>query len=256
MADLLRLDRVSAGYGPTVVIEDVSLSLGAGEALALIGRNGVGKTTLLSTIAGHTTLHAGALWFDGVNITAAPIWARNRAGLGLVPQEREVFPSLSVMENLSVSKRGTEWSTDDVLSLFPSLAARRQNRGNQLSGGEQQMLAIGRALMGNPRLLLLDEPLEGLAPKVAETVLAALLQLRSAGRLAMILVEQNARLALDFAPQVIALDRGRIVFAGPSTDLANSPEHLAAIVAVSRRPSGEVTSNPAQLSMEQRRDNP
>jgi branched-chain amino acid transport system ATP-binding protein len=256
MADLLRLDRVGAGYGPTVVIEEISLSLRAGEALALIGRNGVGKTTLLSTIAGHTTLHAGALSFDSLDITAAPIWARNRAGIGLVPQEREIFPSLSVMENLSVSRRGAGWSTDDVLSLFPSLAARRQNRGNQLSGGEQQMLAIGRALMGNPRLLLLDEPLEGLAPKVAETVLAALFQLRSAGRLAMILVEQNARLALDFAPQVIALDRGRIVFAGLSTDLANSPESLAAIVAVSRRSNVADTSNPARLSMEQRRGNP
>ena len=167
MADGLALHDVSAGYGETVVLEGVSLGVAAGGTLAVLGRNGVGKTTLLATVLGHTTLHAGRIAFRGQPICRLRPFQRARLGIGYVPQEREIFPSLNVDENLSVAARaGTRWTRERVYQLFPSLAVRRRNMGNQLSGGEQQMLAIGRALMGNPSLLLLDEPLEGLAPVI------------------------------------------------------------------------------------------
>jgi branched-chain amino acid transport system ATP-binding protein len=177
----LVLDRVEAGYGETVVIEGVSLSLPPGGTLAVLGRNGVGKTTLMATIMGHTRLHAGSIVFAGEDLSRLPPYRRSRLGIGFVPQEREVFRSLSVVENLAVAARPGSWNQARVFDLFPSLAERRHHNGNQLSGGEQQMLAIGRALMGNPSLLLMDEPLEGLAPVIVDNLLAVLKTLRDDG---------------------------------------------------------------------------
>jgi len=233
----LLLSDLTAGYGETVVLHGVSLALGAGETLALLGRNGVGKTTLLATIMGHTRLHRGAIRLDGNPIGALKSYGRARAGLGYVPQEREIFPSLSVLENLQVAERagpaGTKrWTVARVYELFPRLAERQENRGNQLSGGEQQMLAIGRALMGNPTILLLDEPLEGLAPIIVESLMAALHRLRQDEGLTIILVEQHAMMALEFAPRALVLDRGRIVHDGPSRDLADNPQALGRLVGV------------------------
>src|SRR6201993_3045162 len=173
----LELDRVSAGYGETVVVEGVSIDLPPGRTLAVLGRNGVGKTTLLATIMGHTRMRGGVIRFSGREISALPPYRRARLGIGVVPQEREIFPSLTVEENLLVAEPPGRWSLASVYEFFPSLAARRRNRGNQLSGGEQQMLAIGRALIGNPSLLLMDEPLEGLAPVIVEELARALKRL-------------------------------------------------------------------------------
>jgi branched-chain amino acid transport system ATP-binding protein len=228
----ITLDGLTAGYGETVVLDGVSLELGAGETLALLGRNGVGKTTLLATIMGHTRLHRGAITLDGTAIDRQPAYARARAGLGYVPQEREIFPSLSVMENLQVAERPGRWTAQRVFELFPRLAERTEHRGNQLSGGEQQMLAIGRALMGNPTILLLDEPLEGLAPIIVESLMAALTRLREDEGLTIILVEQHAMMALEFAPRALVLDRGKVVHDGPSRDLATDQQALSRLVGV------------------------
>jgi branched-chain amino acid transport system ATP-binding protein len=230
----LVLDRVVAGYGETIVLEDLSLSLPPGGTLAVLGRNGVGKTTLVSTIMGHATLRSGSIRFGDAEITRLPPYRRVRLGIGLVPQEREIFGSLTVEENLSVAARPGKWSVPRVYEFFPSLAARRGNRGNQLSGGEQQMLAIGRALMGNPTLLLMDEPLEGLAPVIVDTVLAGLERLKHEDDLALLLIEQHARLALEFCAAAIILDRGQIVFSGPSRELLDAPDRLAELIAVAR----------------------
>jgi branched-chain amino acid transport system ATP-binding protein len=235
MSEGLVLDGVEAGYGETVVLEGISLDLSPGGTLAVLGRNGVGKTTLLTTIMGHCGLRAGHIRFAGRDVTGLPPHRRVRLGLGLVPQEREIFPSLSVEENLLVAARSGEWSVARVYELFPALAERRKNRGNHLSGGEQQMLAIGRALMGNPELLLMDEPLEGLAPVIVDTVLAGLARLKSESRLALLLVEQHANLALEFADDAIVLDRGRVVFSGPSRELLDAPERLDALMGVAAR---------------------
>jgi branched-chain amino acid transport system ATP-binding protein len=232
MADALRLDGVSAGYGETVVLDGISLALRAGGTLAALGRNGVGKSTLLATVMGHTTLHAGTIGFNGADITRLPIHQRAIAGIGYVPQEREIFPSLSVDENLMVAARPGRWSASRVFDLFPQLAARHRNMGNQLSGGEQQMLAIGRALMGNPSLLLMDEPLEGLAPVIIDALLAAFHRLRDDEGLAIVLVEQHARLALEFAAQAVVLDRGKVVYDGESRPLHDDPQKLARLIGV------------------------
>ena len=228
----LVLDGVEAGYGETVIIEDISLAVPTGGILAVLGRNGVGKTTLLSTIVGRTRLRAGRITFAGNDISAQPGYRRARLGIGFVPQEREVFRSLTVEENLVVAARPGRWSASRVYDLFPQLAARRASRSGQLSGGEQQMLAIGRALMGNPTMLLMDEPLEGLAPVIVDALLAALEQLKHENNLALVLVEQHARIALEFAAEAIVLDRGRIVFSGPSRDLLNAPDRLDRLFAV------------------------
>ena len=228
----LSLDKLSAGYGDTVVLEEVSLALPPRGALALLGRNGVGKTTLLSTIMGHTTLHGGSIRLGGRDIAALAPHRRARLGIGFVPQEREIFRSLSVEENLAIAARPGRWSLARVYDFFPSLAARRRHRGNELSGGEQQMLAIGRALMGNPAVLLMDEPLEGLAPVVVDAVLAGIDRLRREDELTLILVEQHARLALGVAERAIVLERGRIVHDGSSAALLAAPEGLASLMAV------------------------
>lgn len=231
----LRIDQLRAGYGETIVLDGVSLDLPSGGTLAVLGRNGVGKTTLLATIMGHTTLHGGTIDFGGENIAGFAPYRRARRGIGFVPQEREIFRSLTVEENLLVAERKGRWTLERVYDFFPSLASRRRNGGNALSGGEQQMLSIGRALMGNPSLLLMDEPLEGLAPVIVEAVLAGLERLKREDDLALLLVEQHARIALEFAERALVLDRGRIVHEGVSRDLLNSPDILAGLMGVGVR---------------------
>ena len=233
----LVLDHLSAGYGETVVLESISLALLPGRTLSVLGRNGVGKTTLLATIMGHTRLHGGSIDFAGRDISALPPYRRARLGIGFVPQEREIFPSLTVEQNLTVAERSGPWTLARVYDFFPSLAERRRNQGNQLSGGEQQMLAIGRALMGNPTLLLMDEPLEGLAPVIVDTLLRGLDRLTHEAELALLLVEQHASMALELAPEAIVLDRGLIVFAGASRELLGDPQRLTTLMGVAGRPA-------------------
>jgi branched-chain amino acid transport system ATP-binding protein len=228
----LALEDVSAGYGETMVLERVRLSLAAGETLAVIGRNGVGKSTLLLTVMGHTTLHGGAIRLHGADISRLPTYRRVASGLGFVPQEREIFPSLTLRENLQVAARPGPWTERAVFELFPRLAERADNRGNQLSGGEQQMLAIARALVGNPSVLLMDEPSEGLAPVIVEELARAVKRLTEEGGLALVLVEQNSRLALAIAPRAAVMDRGRIVYDGPSETLRNDPVKLEQLIGV------------------------
>jgi len=228
----LALDSVSAGYGETVVLENVALTLGPGETLSIIGRNGVGKSTLLATVMGHTTLHGGSIRLHGKDMSQLPTYRRVAAGLGLVPQEREIFPSLTLRENLEVAARPGAWTLNAVYELFPRLAERESNRGDQLSGGEQQMLAIGRALIGNPTVLLMDEPSEGLAPVIVEELARAVKRLTQDSGLATVLVEQNSRLALDIAPRVVVMDRGQIVYDGPSATLREDPARLEQLIGV------------------------
>jgi branched-chain amino acid transport system ATP-binding protein len=230
----IELDNIRAGYGETVVLEDIRLALGASETVSVIGRNGVGKTTLLATIMGHTSLHGGRISMHGKDISGLATYRRVTAGLGYVPQEREIFPSLTLRENLEVSARPGQWTVATVFELFPRLAERVENRGNQLSGGEQQMLAIGRALIGNPTVLLMDEPSEGLAPVIVEELARAVKRLTQASGLATVLVEQNSRLALDIAPRALVMDRGRIVYDGPSDTLRNDPAKLEQFIGVVR----------------------
>jgi len=228
----LELDNVSAGYGETVVLENIRLALDDSETLSIIGRNGVGKSTLLATIMGHTTLHGGRLVLHGKDISRVETYRRVGAGLGYVPQEREIFPSLTLRENLEVAARPGAWTIKTVYELFPRLEERASNMGNQLSGGEQQMLAIGRALVGNPSVLLMDEPSEGLAPVIVEELARAMKRLAAAGGLALILVEQNSRLALDIAPRAVVMDRGRIVYDGASETLRKDPAKLEQLIGV------------------------
>jgi branched-chain amino acid transport system ATP-binding protein len=228
----LQLDKVFAGYGETVVLEDIQFSLGVGEAVSIIGRNGVGKSTLLATIMGHTNLHGGRVVLRGKDISQLATYRRVTAGIGYVPQEREIFPSLSLRENLEVAARPGPWNYKTVCELFPRLGERADNRGNQLSGGEQQMLAIGRALIGNPTVLLMDEPSEGLAPVIVEELARAVKRLTEAGGLSMILVEQNTRLALDIARRAVVMDRGRIVYDGASATLRDDPTKLEQLIGV------------------------
>jgi branched-chain amino acid transport system ATP-binding protein len=230
MPDVLQLSAVRAGYGETTILEDVSFSLPERGSLAVLGRNGVGKTTLLATIMGHTTFQAGTIHFNQKPVQGIPVYERARAGIGYVPQDRLVFPSLSVEENLTVSARSGRWNLERVYDLFPRLAERKHHRGNQISGGEQQMLAIGRALMGNPTLLLMDEPLEGLAPIIVEMLLKALKRLVTEDSLAVILVEQHAKLALQVTRTALVMRRGKIVHEGASDALLANPDRLADLV--------------------------
>jgi branched-chain amino acid transport system ATP-binding protein len=227
---MLSLAKVRAGYGETVVLEDVDLELPERGSLAVLGRNGVGKTTLLATIMGHTTFHSGRIRFQQDGIEAKPVYERCRLGIGYVPQERMIFPSLSVHENLDVARRPGRWTIDAVYDLFPRLGERKAAFGNQLSGGEQQMLAIGRALMGNPSLLLMDEPLEGLAPIIVESLLKALKRLIAEESLAVVLVEQHAKLALQVTASALVLNRGRVSYSGPSAELLADPQRLTSLV--------------------------
>ena len=198
----------------------------------MIGRNGVGKTTLLSTVMGHTTLHAGEVTLDGHKLNGVPCFRRALAGIGFVPQEREIFPSLSVRENLDIAARPGPWTHARVFELFPRLAERLDNMGNQLSGGEQQMLSIARALLTNPTILLMDEPTEGLAPVLVEALSAVLARLRADSALSIILVEQNSRVALTFSPRTVILDKGRIVYDGESEPLRADPDRLAKLIGI------------------------
>lgn len=232
MASALELRQVSAGYGETVVIEDIDLTLAPGECISVIGRNGVGKSTLLATVMGQTVLHAGEIVLNGKSLTRLPSYRRALAGIGFVPQEREIFPSLTVRENLDVAARPGLWTLPRVFELFPRLQERLDNAGNQLSGGEQQMLSIARALLTNPTILLMDEPTEGLAPILVEALTAVLAKLQTQSGLSIILVEQNSRVALTFSPRTVILDKGRIVYDGESEPLRTDPDRLAKLIGI------------------------
>jgi branched-chain amino acid transport system ATP-binding protein len=232
MPKLLCAERLTAGYGDSIVVEDISFDVDAGGSLALLGRNGVGKTTLLLTLMGLTRLKSGSLAWEGADMARLPTFRRAQAGLGWVPQERFMFPSLTVEEHLSVVARPGSWSIARVYQYFPKLEERKLNLGNQLSGGEQQMLAIARALMTNPKLLLLDEPMEGLAPIIVQELLRVIGELVRAGEFAVIVVEQHARLALTLTREAIVLDRGQVVHRSASEELLKHPETLDRLVAV------------------------
>jgi branched-chain amino acid transport system ATP-binding protein len=231
-AELLTLEGVSAGYGAAVVLEDISFSMQEGDSIALLGRNGVGKTSLLLTLMGLTQLHGGRLRWRGADIARVPTYRRAHAGLGWVPQERHMFPSLTVEEHLTVVACPGMWDLKKVYQLFPRLQERRANMGNQLSGGEQQMLAIARALMLNPSLLLLDEPMEGLAPIIVQELLHVIRALVTDSGMSVIVVEQHARLALSLTQRAIVLDRGRIVHDTDSASLMRDAATLSRLVAV------------------------
>jgi branched-chain amino acid transport system ATP-binding protein len=216
---LLSLRDIRAGYGSAIVLDGISFDLPEREGLAVLGRNGVGKSTLLLTIMGYTRVARGQVFWRGENITARASHRRALAGIGWVAQEREIFSSLTVEENLTVTARAGRWDLSAVYDLFPRMAERRRNFGNQLSGGEQQMLAIGRALMTNPALLLLDEPLEGLAPIVVEELVAAIRRMTEEGTCAFILVEQHAEIALSLTQAALVLERGCIIHSGASAKL-------------------------------------
>ena len=230
MADLLVLDDVRAGYGDAVVLESLSLAVPENGSLAVLGRNGVGKSTLLLTIMGYTNVARGRILGRGEDITARPPHRRARAGLGWVAQEREIFPSLSVEENLTVAARTGRWDLKAVYALFPRLADRRHNMGNQLSGGEQQMLAIARALMTNPALLLLDEPLEGLAPIIVEELTAAIRRMVGEEGTAVILIEQHAEVVLSLTRDAVVMERGVIVHRAPSRELLEDAATLDRLI--------------------------
>jgi branched-chain amino acid transport system ATP-binding protein len=227
MAELLRVEGLVSGYGEARVVANVSFSLNNGKSLALLGRNGVGKTTLVNTLIGVTTRHAGRIFLDGEDFTGLAPHARANRGIGWVPQERDIFRSLSVEENLSAVARPGPWTVERVFEMFPRLRERRGNGGRQLSGGEQQMLAVGRALVLNPKLLLLDEPTEGLAPIIVDELLAALRRLARDG-LSMIIVEQKPKKILPFTDEAIILNRGAIAYEAPSANLIANPDALEA----------------------------
>jgi branched-chain amino acid transport system ATP-binding protein len=232
MAELVAMEGVTAGYGESVVLEDVSLALEEGDSLALLGRNGMGKTTLLTTLMGLTRLRGGRLRWRGANLAALPTHRRSNAGIGWVPQERFMFASLTVEEHLTVVARPGRWTVAKVYEVFPRLAERKANFGNQLSGGEQQMLAIARALMVNPSLLLLDEPMEGLAPIIVQELMNVIRDLLTQSGMAVIVVEQHAKLALSLTRQAVVLERGRVVHRTASEALLRDAQTLNRLVAV------------------------
>ncbi len=242
MTELLRVEGISAGYGDAVVLEHVDLRLDAGDSLALLGRNGVGKSTLLATLMGFTRVRGGTVFWQGRDVGRTPPHRRAQAGIGWVPQERWVFPSLTVEEHLSAVARPGPWDVPKIYRIFPRLEERRSNLGNQLSGGEQQMLAIARALMVNPALLLLDEPLEGLAPIIVQELQRVIAGLIADSGMAVIVVEQHARMALAMTRQALVLDRGRVVHRSDSASLLADRALLDRLVTV--RQGGAADGNP------------
>jgi branched-chain amino acid transport system ATP-binding protein len=230
----LEVDDLVAGWGPTIVLDGISLAVPPGGTLAVLGRNGAGKTTLMATLMGLSNRRRGTIRLGGAPIEAVPTHRRARRGLGYVPQEREIFPSLTVEENLAVAALPGGWPPGRAFALFPALGERRRTAGNRLSGGEQQMLAIARALVGGPKVLLLDEPLEGLAPIVVDALFAALAQIREESGVTMILAEQKADLALSFATEAVVLDRGRTAFHGNSAELLADSALQHRLLAVGR----------------------
>jgi len=234
MSDLLVVDNLSAGYGEAVILNGISLSLPAGETLALLGRNGTGKTTLINTLAGAARQHGGAITLGGVALHKLPSHERAGAGIGWVPQERNIFKSLTVHENLTAVARPGAWTPERVYEMFPRLAERKTNLGTQLSGGEQQMLAVGRALVLNPRLLLLDEPLEGLAPIIVEELLRAIARITRDEGLSAIIVEQHPQAILAISHKAVVLDHGTVVHSGTAQALRDAPELLDKLLGVAR----------------------
>ena len=228
---LLALDAVRAGYGESVVIDGISLELAEGGSLAVLGRNGVGKTTLLLTILGFTRVASGRMRWRGRDIARIAPYRRARLGIGWVAQEREIFPSLTVEENLTVAARAGRWDVSAVYQLFPRLAERQRNMGNHLSGGEQQMLAIARALMTNPALLLLDEPLEGLAPVIVDELADAIGRMMAEEGTAIMLVEQHTEVALSLAREAVVIERGTIALRAPSRALLADRARLDRLIA-------------------------
>jgi branched-chain amino acid transport system ATP-binding protein len=227
---LLALRELRAGYGPSVVLDGVSLELPEGGSLAVLGRNGVGKTTLLLSIMGATDVSSGTILWRGRDVTGLAPHRRPRLGIGWVAQERDVFPSLTVEENLTVAARPGRWDLPAAYRLFPRLAERRRNMGTHLSGGEQQMLAMARALLTNPALLLLDEPLEGLAPIVRDELAAAITRMTQDAGTAIVLVEQHAALALSLTQHCMVIERGVVAFAGRSSELAADQARLDRLI--------------------------
>ncbi|MES2364023.1 MAG: ABC transporter ATP-binding protein [Pseudomonadota bacterium] len=234
MAELLKVEALSAGYGEAVVLNNISLALDEGKTLALLGRNGTGKTTLINTLAGATRQHAGSITMGGVLLHKLPSHERAAVGIGWVPQERNIFKSLTVDENLSAVARSGAWTPARVYEMFPRLAERKTNLGTQLSGGEQQMLAVGRALVLNPKLLLLDEPLEGLAPIIVEELLRAIRRITREEGLSAIIVEQHPQAILAISDSAVVLDRGTVVHAGTAQELRDQPALLDRLLGVSR----------------------
>jgi branched-chain amino acid transport system ATP-binding protein len=245
MVELLKVEGLSAGYGEAVVLTNVSLSLGEGQTLALLGRNGTGKTTLINTLAGATRQHAGSITLgagdSALQLHKLPSHERAAAGIGWVPQERNIFKSLTVDENLTAVARparagrtAAQWTPARVYEMFPRLAERKTNLGTQLSGGEQQMLAVGRALVLNPTLLLLDEPLEGLAPIIVQELLRAIRRITREEGLSAIIVEQHPQAILAISDSVAVLDRGTVVHAGTAIGLREQPELLDRLLGVAR----------------------
>jgi branched-chain amino acid transport system ATP-binding protein len=232
MADLLAIERLSAGYGEATVLSDISLAVAEGQSVALLGRNGMGKTTLVNSIVGVTDYFGGAIMLDGRNIAKLRPDQRAHAGVGWVPQERNIFKSLSVHENLTAIARPGRWTPERIYDLFPRLRERQRNFGNQLSGGEQQMLAVGRALILNPRILLLDEPLEGLAPILVEELLSALQRVIREEGTSAIVVEQNAQKILGVTDRAVILERGGIVYEGDSAALKGDRATLERYIGV------------------------
>jgi branched-chain amino acid transport system ATP-binding protein len=231
---LLQVEGLKSGYGEAVVVQGVSLTLAQGQSLALLGRNGTGKTTLLNTLVGVTRRHAGRITLAGVELTTLAPHRRAAAGIGWVPQERNIFKSLTVHENLTAVARSGPWTVARAYEMFPRLAERRSNMGNQLSGGEQQMLAVARALVLNPKLLLLDEPLEGLAPIIVEELLRSIARVVRDEGMSAIIVEQNPRLILPITQRAVVLDRGSVVHEGASDELVADRERLDRWLAVAK----------------------
>jgi branched-chain amino acid transport system ATP-binding protein len=234
MRSLLEVKGLSAGYGEAVVLTDIAFDLGEGKTLALLGRNGTGKTTLINTLAGSTRQHAGSISLNGIALHKLPSHERAGQGIGWVPQERNIFKSLTVDENLTAVARRGAWTPERVYAMFPRLSERKSNLGTQLSGGEQQMLAVGRALVLNPKVLLLDEPLEGLAPIIVEELLKAIRRITHEEGLAAIIVEQHPQAILKISDSAVVLDRGTIVHAGSALELLEDSELIDRLLGVAR----------------------